>query len=639
MEKRKLIKYFFLSVLFLILGYFVIVFFFNIILPISSILFQVIIFTILILIGITLVLKIKNYKEKQRQIRRQKEMEPLGKYKHRLFKAVTSLEMQEDLNLKIKKIQRQLSKNEKLIRSDISGLPLWDAMKEISFSIIALWIIINSFTFIIIFFLFLWKIIILPNGFIILTLAPLIALSITLVLALIYIAKKKIHNTPIQSLKKQNKKLELDLQILRDSQLRYLKKDEIREQEKKAKQKKLMLLDRKPGIEQKINERKYTEAAKELLVMIEEAKWFDLEDIIQWAGDNLKRIEQAEFTYKYEKQKAIIEKYINEAEYSKAIQELVDMKRSADENKFTGLLKWINQNIELSTIHLIKSIVIELGTKFARLQIVEIMEVCGINDDQLILTTIKKMIEDEEIYAQYFSSTKSVAFNQQAIKKNMEKLRKAISPVIIPEAPKMCVVCRGNIRNLLFECSTCDALYHLKCAKVLEKKGKGCFQCNSKFPPLPELPSEEFRSDQEDPVIISVRKISYKISSLLTPEEINHKDLTSQFSQLKKNLKDELRHKISPEFHNNFEDRIENLFDKISQLRTNDLENLDEIKKEQKEIFKTLNQKLEALESIRDGKLWIDSITQRKRIFCSNCGNEILQNDQVICEVCGIALS
>ncbi len=63
---------------------------------------------------------------------------------------------------------------------------------------------------------------------------------------------------------------------------------------------------------------------------------------------------------------------------------------------------------------LIKRTVLDLGTKFTRLQIIEIAESCKITDESLIIATIQDMIAKHQIDAQYFASTRSVAFNQQA---------------------------------------------------------------------------------------------------------------------------------------------------------------------------------------------------------------------------------
>ncbi len=72
------------------------------------------------------------------------------------------------------------------------------------------------------------------------------------------------------------------------------------------------------------------------------------------------------------------------------------------------------EKLKIEKIDRVKKAVLDLGIKFARLQIAEISEVCDIDDVQLIVDTVKDMIDNNEIYAQYFSSTKSVAFDQQA---------------------------------------------------------------------------------------------------------------------------------------------------------------------------------------------------------------------------------
>ncbi|TFF95894.1 MAG: hypothetical protein EU547_07015 [Promethearchaeota archaeon] len=61
----------------------------------------------------------------------------------------------------------------------------------------------------------------------------------------------------------------------------------------------------------------------------------------------------------------------------------------------------------------VKKTIIELGTKFTRLDIKDISEKCKENK-YTIIRTIKEMIKNKEIYAKYFDTTKTVAFNQQA---------------------------------------------------------------------------------------------------------------------------------------------------------------------------------------------------------------------------------
>lgn len=71
-------------------------------------------------------------------------------------------------------------------------------------------------------------------------------------------------------------------------------------------------------------------------------------------------------------------------------------------------------------ITLIK-IILNLSTQFARLEVREISEDCKVDRDTIV-KIVKKLIESKEIYADYFKSTKSVAFNQQANMEIMDKL-------------------------------------------------------------------------------------------------------------------------------------------------------------------------------------------------------------------------
>jgi parallel beta-helix repeat protein len=77
--------------------------------------------------------------------------------------------------------------------------------------------------------------------------------------------------------------------------------------------------------------------------------------------------------------------------------------------------------IKRKKISTIKKIVLELGTKFGRVQVVEIAEECG-EDKDLIIKTVKDMIEGNEIHAKYFESSKSIAFDQQANIDELDKL-------------------------------------------------------------------------------------------------------------------------------------------------------------------------------------------------------------------------
>ncbi len=114
-----------------------------------------------------------------------------------------------------------------------------------------------------------------------------------------------------------------------------------------------------------------------------------------------------------------IKKLIQETQFSKATRELEYTKDKAKKYSLIEIYSWAKKNFEFCNSYIIKKNILDLGTKFARLQISEISEVCNIKDEQFIVKIVKEMIENKEIHAHYFSSSKAVAFNQQA---NMEEI-------------------------------------------------------------------------------------------------------------------------------------------------------------------------------------------------------------------------
>jgi len=104
--------------------------------------------------------------------------------------------------------------------------------------------------------------------------------------------------------------------------------------------------------------------------------------------------------------------------YNEASQLASEMNKSAKKDKKIRELRNLIQGVRIAKI---KSSILDLGTKFVRLQIIEIAEECGIEND-LIISTVKEMIDNKEIYAKYFESSKSVAFNQQANIDEIDKL-------------------------------------------------------------------------------------------------------------------------------------------------------------------------------------------------------------------------
>ena len=71
---------------------------------------------------------------------------------------------------------------------------------------------------------------------------------------------------------------------------------------------------------------------------------------------------------------------------------------------------------------LIKQKIVDMGSKYQRLEIREIAEVMNISDHNLIVQVLTKMIQSKEIYAQYFKSSNSIAFDQKANLQELEHL-------------------------------------------------------------------------------------------------------------------------------------------------------------------------------------------------------------------------
>jgi len=128
-----------------------------------------------------------------------------------------------------------------------------------------------------------------------------------------------------------------------------------------------------------------------------------------------------------------IETLIQEKKLTKAINELNNIRNIAKEYKLGEQIAWVDkkldfcnklekQRLELEQINKIKKLVLDLGIKFTRLEIREISEKSSINDEDFIIKVVRDMIRNNEIYAEYFSSSKAIAFDQQANIEEIDRL-------------------------------------------------------------------------------------------------------------------------------------------------------------------------------------------------------------------------
>jgi len=224
-------------------------------------------------------------------------------------------------------------------------------------------------------------------------------------------------------------------------------------------------------IDQLINENNLNKAILDLIEVSEVAEKFKLESLVNEAREKINHCKEIEKEIEKEKdlrevktnlQNSLskIEKLIDENKINDALEELVEIKETAQENDLDDFIETIEEKIEVckkfqfNTVNKIKNTVLNYGSKLARLEIMDISEKSGIPDEKLIEQIILEMIDNREINAEYFSSSKSIAFYQQ---------EKGVKPTLEQEEIK-------NLRVFL-SYSTLDA-EHFRIAdivKALEK--------------------------------------------------------------------------------------------------------------------------------------------------------------------------
>ena len=77
------------------------------------------------------------------------------------------------------------------------------------------------------------------------------------------------------------------------------------------------------------------------------------------------------------------------------------------------LLRSEKKDLKLEDLAVIKKTILDLGTKYTRLEIPEISEKSGYDADSIVFV-LNDMIVNNEIYAEFFTSSNTVSFNQRA---------------------------------------------------------------------------------------------------------------------------------------------------------------------------------------------------------------------------------
>jgi len=125
----------------------------------------------------------------------------------------------------------------------------------------------------------------------------------------------------------------------------------------------------------------------------------------------------------------VVDHLIEEKNVKEALKDLEEIKDLCKVYGLFEILKECDEKVTdcnckyLEMINIIKRIVLNLATKFARLEIIEISEQAGIRDEDFIIEVLQEMIQNNEIKGEYFSKSKAVAFDKQS---NIEQIEQFI---------------------------------------------------------------------------------------------------------------------------------------------------------------------------------------------------------------------
>ncbi len=156
--------------------------------------------------------------------------------------------------------------------------------------------------------------------------------------------------------------------------------------------------------------------------------FFQYEEVIKSFYSYLK---SGKFRYAYDDYitslnlKGKMREYLKSGKFRYEIDDYITSLNLKGKRKNEKELKIAVDIVVTNIINIIKKKVLDLGTKFTRLEVKEISEKCKINHEEIIIRTVKEMIKKKEIYAEYFSSSRAVAFNQQANIDEIDRLMDA----------------------------------------------------------------------------------------------------------------------------------------------------------------------------------------------------------------------
>ena len=134
---------------------------------------------------------------------------------------------------------------------------------------------------------------------------------------------------------------------------------------------------------------------------------------------------------------AVIDNLIKKNRSDQAIKALEEAIEIAEKYDFEDYVDHAMEKLNRCKENIIKKTILNYSTKLTRLELVDLSEKIDIHDEILLEKTIHEMIKNQEINAEYFSNSKSIAFFHKdkqdkhivptSKKKDIKKLRVFLS--------------------------------------------------------------------------------------------------------------------------------------------------------------------------------------------------------------------
>jgi len=111
----------------------------------------------------------------------------------------------------------------------------------------------------------------------------------------------------------------------------------------------------------------------------------------------------------------LVDSLIKEKKLDTALKNLINIQKEAQAQGLKNIENKVEEKIiyckklVLDTVNLIKQTILTLGAKFTRLELSDISEKSGIQDETLIEGIIQDMIKNKEIYGEYFATSKALS--------------------------------------------------------------------------------------------------------------------------------------------------------------------------------------------------------------------------------------